>query len=478
MSAERILGASPAANIVAEVARDVIERSSDTYALYRLGRRVAAARAAQGPRALDGLLQAAADPRVANGAGALALGAGVAVELGERGHAQRMQAAWARVMGGGDHVRAQLVGAAGEAGDGQLLGALAAAVPAAAVGAVAGEVHALAVAALLQCERGHEDAARARAVVCAVEALAQRVFVDDAYVAVADATRWAAWPQCADALACVHWHTLRAGRAGSDAFRRATTLLVAFAQRGAAARVDAAVRAACALQPCLRFVPQGHMRVAPARERAVLFYLDLLEHVAELLPVNTLQLLVVPLAAHYAQRAPSEWFESAHALVLALLEQREPLRELAPWYADLLLELYPDRGISADLLRIAYPAAVRALAAEPSRVGCALAADCVQRLFARLDAFAGSGAVRAVRRREVLGAVAELLAAVPLELLPRLMRDLELRVVDEREWNTRRVLADEIQDVVLERADLSRKPALSAWAWQLRATVNNSISKI
>ncbi|KAJ1781698.1 hypothetical protein LPJ59_006988, partial [Coemansia sp. RSA 2399] len=204
------------------------------------------------------------------------------------------------------------------------------------------------------------------------------------------------------------------------------------------------------------------------------------------------------------QVAGPEWFESAHALLLAVLEEEPPMAasddvvagsrtrmalEIAPWYADLVLGLYPDRGISAELLRIAYAAAVRSANTTRRGGGCSgggqsnaavdagqtLAWTLVCKLLSRLDAYSAEtgSAVRmeieCVRRRELLLVLADLLAAVPLELLPRLMPELRARLLAERDAASRKAVDDEIQQVVLAKADVTRKFALSTWAWQLHS---------
>ncbi|KAJ2822068.1 hypothetical protein GGI24_004041, partial [Coemansia furcata] len=282
------------------------------------------------------------------------------------------------------------------------------------------------------------------------------------------------WPVLVDCLACLYPAVLSHGRdVPPDAFRSACATAVSY--KGGDAQ------ALFALQPCLLSRPGD---VGPDRSAVVLFYLDFFEHLAPHLPHHVLAQCVVPLAARYAAPAVLEhpgpaWFESAHALILSVLESeaatdiRQPLsslvEELIPWYSDLVLELYRDRRISADLLRIAYTAAVRATK------GHVLAWDRVALLLNAADQHTGKrecvrGEIDAARRRELLVAVAELLVAVPMELLPQLMHELRSRVIDEN-GPMRKAVVDHCQELVLARADVARKPALSRWVWQLRADV-------
>ncbi|KAJ2827197.1 hypothetical protein GGI24_002710 [Coemansia furcata] len=289
------------------------------------------------------------------------------------------------------------------------------------------------------------------------------------------------WPVLVDCLACLYPAVLSHGRdAPPDAFRSACATAVGY-KRGDP-------QALFAMQPCLLSQPGD---VGPKRSAVVLFYLDFFEHLAPRLPHHVLAQWVVPLAARYAAPAVLEypgpaWFESAHALILSVLESeaatdiRQPIsslvEELIPWYSGLVLELYTDRRISADLLRIAYTAAVRATR------GHALAWDRVALLLHAADQHMGKregvhGEVLAARRRELLLAVTELLVAVPMELLPQLMHELRSRVCNENE-PIRKAVVDHCQDLVLARADVARKPALSLWVWQLRADVLCDTSKL
>ncbi|KAJ2681757.1 hypothetical protein H4R19_007270 [Coemansia spiralis] len=106
---------------------------------------------------------------------------------------------------------------------------------------------------------------------------------------------------------------------------------------------DAAVRRLFDMQPCLRLLARRPVdSMAPARRYVVLFYLDLIEHLAAALQPSTLHDLVLPLATHYAEATAGcgmvDWFKSAHAALLACLESATAaVQEIVPWYTDLPL---------------------------------------------------------------------------------------------------------------------------------------------
>ncbi|KAJ2448096.1 hypothetical protein EV183_005600 [Coemansia sp. RSA 2336] len=520
---DRVLSIATVPNLVAEVVRDFIERpaSSSPYALFSLGRQITTTRlASQNGRETSRVLQQASLD-AADAGRALALAGGITLALRELKHGDYMKwrsicdrlaaqqqhwdremlQVWAELIGtvAVPHVSAlvdEAVASSSESGV-RVLEALARTSYADAM-LVANSIHALAVSALNAAElrHGRVDRGDASVVLQVAETLAQRYLVDDAYVGVGQSDLWSLWLLVADSLACVHSGTLDiGGRAGPASFRNACSLLIGFAMRpsSAAELLDASVRRLFAvLQPCLRFLGSGGSGSAPrvtvgyARECTVLFYLDLLEHVVSRLQPHLVKSLVIPLAARFAEALNSmpEWYESAHALVLAIMESattanREMCsvtRELVPWYSQVLLSQFPSDGISADLLQIALTAAIQSLTnGHSSRLATALAWDCVKRLLKRLDDFQGTNAVHNARRRELLTVLAEQLASLPPELLPALMQEIDARVDADSDWALKRHVADAVQQVVLDKADLSRKPALSAWAWQLRARVNRCI---
>ncbi|KAJ1899125.1 hypothetical protein LPJ66_002309 [Kickxella alabastrina] len=330
-------------------------------------------------------------------------------------------------------------------------------------------VHANATDVLVSAEHSRNQPGRATAaglrtlaILHVLDAVLQRYFVDDAYLGVAEGDLVDAWCAVVDSLAAVHFVTLRlGGRAGTEAFRRASTMAVRFISSCSAPAVDAAVRRVFGAQPCLCFMAQRPVSaIGGERSCLVLFYMDLCEHLVPLISANSVATLVLPLAARYAggevvRDVGAEWFESAHALVLAVLEagtangavQRVGM-EAVPWYSGLVLRLYPDQGISANLLRIAFTASVRCLAAiadgDLAGVARLLAWDCVSMLLGRIDAIASDGhrptpgrvraEVNAVRRRELLLVLADQVAAVPLALLPRLLAEIHPRVVKNHRY--------------------------------------------
>ncbi|KAJ2712067.1 hypothetical protein H4R19_002948 [Coemansia spiralis] len=519
-----ILSGSMAANLVAEVARDTVERAagggrgSPAAELYELGRRAALARVQAGGAhvpLVGAMVAAAGESRNTEAAAQLVAGAVEALVRGGAAHTAAGERAWAVLVALGPvaadaRVLEPVVATLAEAGMADHVRQLAQGgvllrtatidaqpeLVADLVGAgslhdarwAADQVQALAVAMLLAQEQRGAGAvpaaavARAEALARVAEAVAQRCFVDA--VGVAPAALVPLWCTTADALAAAHFATLAHSRAGPDAFRRATTLLVAF-MSAHSSLADAAVRRLFDMQPCLRFLArQPVYSVAPARSCVVLFYLDLLEHMAAGLQPSTLHGLVLPLAAHYAEATAgcgmADWFESAHAALLACLEgATAAAQEIVPWYTDLLLRQFPDAGITAELLRIAYTAAVRCVAARETPASLAAARSCIAGLVAKLDGYAPAGRASPVaavvvtaRRRELLGVLALQLAAVPMQMLPQLMSELRSRLSREPDRATLRALLDDIQRIVLDHADLPRKPALSTWVWRLLDDAN------
>ncbi|KAJ2768019.1 hypothetical protein IWQ57_003714 [Coemansia nantahalensis] len=518
----RILSTSTAGNLVAEVARDTVERhagdsSTAAQALYQLGHQAAVARLRAGGAqlALLGPMVAAAGDSN-NAAAAAQFVAGVAEAVVRGGAAQtpvgeRVWAVFAGLAAAADaHALGAVAAAVAEAGladrvrqlarGGALLRTVAvAAQPELAAALVdvgtlhdarwaADQAHCAAVAMLVAQEQCGAVAVAAPAVAQALalarvaESVARRSFVDP--VGVPPQALVPLWCTVADALASAHYATLAHGRAGPESFRCATTALVRFmTDHGALA--DAAVRQLFDMQPCLRFLAHRPAdSVAHARSCVVLFYLDLIEHLAGSLRPETLRSLVLPLAAKYAEAAAdrgwADWFESAHAVLLACLESGA-VHEIVPWYTRLLLRRFPDAGITAELLRIAYTAAVRSVAARESPPALAAARECIARLVDKLNEYAPSAgasrvatAVSGVHRRELLGVLALQLAAVPMQMLPQLMAEVHERAVQEPDPAAQRALLEDIQRTILEQADLPRKPALSTWVWQLLSTAANA----
>ncbi|KAI8319449.1 hypothetical protein GQ54DRAFT_341258 [Martensiomyces pterosporus] len=258
-----------------------------------------------------------------------------------------------------------------------------------------GLLHSAATALLLEFEQSTRDpfaspllaqflATNLMAALTLLESILQRFYVDDAYLGVKEHDLVEAWNVVVDTMASLHFITLSFGRDGVDVFKRASTLAIQFILRRPAHIVDQATSRLFAAQPCLTYMASsGRSLKAISRMRSylVLFYLDLTEHLVPHLSAQSLANLALPLASRYAgheaiREVGPEWFESAHAVILAVLElvaaedsavndgakrrKAEAVLEVVPWYTDLLLQLYPNSGISADLLRIAYTAAVRA----------------------------------------------------------------------------------------------------------------------
>ncbi|KAJ1812705.1 hypothetical protein LPJ75_003520 [Coemansia sp. RSA 2598] len=366
-------------------------------------------------------------------------------------------------------------------------------------------VHAEAVEWLVASEqhgRQTTDDGRAQWLLHMLDPVLQRYYVQDYYLRVPMEQLMETLVQIIDTMALVHHTTLQAGREGTEVFRRTSTLAIQFLGTVASRQqVDRTVQLLFAEQKCLLYLPTvGIGAVGRERSFVVLFYLDLMEHLAGYLEQNTLRQLVLPLATLYAgHRAlamgATDWFESAHAVVLAVLEDPRQMTaapgvamEVVPWYSDLIMELYPDRGMGGELLRISYAACIRALAGLPLDeypMAYEYIGDRLDRLKQRIDGerrrrdMSGEGASRVgreisgVRERELLLVLADQIAAVPLALLPALLADLHRRLANEQtSVATRESVATEIEETVLVKCDVARKPALSVWIWQLRNTLN------
>ncbi|KAJ2449366.1 hypothetical protein GGF42_004794, partial [Coemansia sp. RSA 2424] len=308
-------------------------------------------------------------------------------------------------------------------------------------------VHAWATAQLLAHERAGGviagDVARTVAALRVLECVLLRFYSSSSS---SSESRDGLWILIVDALGVLYPMTLHSfGRdAQPDAFRTACSLAIGYTTTAAAVNIDCMVRSLfTTAQPYLLSAPGT---VGMLRSAVILFYLDLLEHLVSRLSTHVVEHLIMPLAVPYSDEKALEypgpaWFESAHALILAVLEASSLsalAAEIAPWYSELVLSLYPDRGISADLLRISYTASVRASAAGGNNA--VVAWDRVDALLRKTDSFdhsraffSAGGKVRvevwAARYRELLIAVCELLTAIPLEMMSRLMDEVRKRVM-------------------------------------------------
>ncbi|KAJ2491306.1 hypothetical protein IWW37_002388 [Coemansia sp. RSA 2050] len=499
-SIARILSTSDAPNIVAEVASDLFARWQPTSQLPRelvhLGRYVGTMRARSASatkdsaRCIDSLLRAARDTQHTACVAALAFAGGLAIALDTMRAievfavlAQRVCEECPRYAPLCVEVSAQLGSMRGVAellaARGCVLGAL---VDTALEGERAADliteiiyassssfadsvrvvhsVHAMAVALVVGGEL--DGGPRLLAMLRVLESVLLRFFENPH-----DSSPRPLWPVIVDCLALLYPSVLH--QYGRDtppgAFRGACSLVVGYGGD------PAAIRTLFAGQPSLLMAPGD---VGVRRADIVLFYLDIFEHLAPSLDTRVVEELVLPLATKYAGKEALEypgaaWFESAHALILSVLESSGPvdtrseLLGLVVWYSDLVVDLYMDRLISPQLLCISYTAAVRATGQ------LSLAWERVTKLLALVDLFTASrggvrGEIEKAKRSELLLAVADLLGAVPLELLPQLTFELQRRV-----GGGDQALVDYCMDVVLDKADLARKPVLTKWVWQLRA---------
>ncbi|KAJ2854835.1 hypothetical protein J3B02_002481 [Coemansia erecta] len=368
-------------------------------------------------------------------------------------------------------------------------------------------VHLVAVEWLVQLEQHSGQPTtdtQALAVLYLLEPILQRYFVQDFYLQLSNEELLDTWALIVDTMALVHHSTLQRGRQGTEVFQRTSTLAIQFlATLEPRNLVDKAVKALFNEQKCLLFLPTvGIHNVGRERLCTVLFYLDLLEHLAGDLTDDTLRRIVLPLATLFADHralatAGPDWFESAHAVVLAVLEQSGALNkshvamELVPWYSDLIMELYPRRGINSDLLCISYTACIRCLATlslEAHPMAHQYIRDRLCKLKCRIEetrAQQGSlkerGYLRvgweiaATRERELLLVLAAQVSVVPLALLPDLLADLHGFLTNEQTLAaTKAAVVTEVEQTVLVNCDVARKPALSTWTWQLRNALNKT----
>ncbi|KAJ2145802.1 hypothetical protein IW136_000834 [Coemansia sp. RSA 678] len=453
------------------------------FELFELGRSVSLERQRSGSMEMLGAVVRACSDEHEHLAGALALAGGVFVATQNK-HARRVCDALVRRQNGAGgpsmlrvwcelapYIRLpnmhEVVAEAERTCDVSVLGSLAPYVSEQSVERVASAVHAAGVDVLLRMEMGTASYEDAHRVVSASGGVAQHL-VDGT-----DRGLDRVWALVSDALASTHWASVctscdqisDVGRAGTEDYRRACTALVSYAQRQNSERADAMVNAVFALQPCLRYLPRSSVRVGRGREGAVLFYMDLLEHISGQLTARTVNALVMPLAVRYVQSEERDWFESAHALILSVLDAGHA--EVAVWYARVVLTLYPQR-INMDLLGISFTAAIRALAHSSSD----LAQSCIDLLITRIDECEASGVERGVRRRELLCVLASQVASVPLNLLSFVMTSIDNYVDREPLWATRRDVVGHVQDTVLDSAELERRPVLAAWVWRMRARVD------
>ncbi|KAJ2703618.1 hypothetical protein FB645_003825 [Coemansia sp. IMI 203386] len=331
-------------------------------------------------------------------------------------------------------------------------------------------------------------------VLVVVDRLLQRYCISDAYLNIPVNDLIRLWVLIVDTMALVHHCTLKAGRSGTEVFRSASTLAINFSSLVQHSwQVDLMVQKLFALQKCLCFLPSTNVNsITVERSFAVLFYLDLFEHLVGYLQPNTLRQMVLPLACLYAGRqglaVGADWFESAHAVILAVLENTnesntETAIELVPWYSDLILSLYPDHGMSGDLLRIAYSASINAISTQTEHTYLLLADEYVKDRIARLQHRVDQAGITPnmssvakeiaiVRERELLLVLVDQLATVPVSLLPALLVDISNRLTSEKiPVATRASVINDIEQIVLVKTDIARKPSLSKWLWQLRQTL-------
>ncbi|GAB5593923.1 hypothetical protein Unana1_08823 [Umbelopsis nana] len=111
-----------------------------------------------------------------------------------------------------------------------------------------------------------------------------------------------------------------------------------------------------------RYTSNNTLALTPVQQTRVLYFVDLLEQVVELIKDDVLENDILPVIYQLLGNDQSKaLFESSHAVVLAIFEAKKPVsRELACVYAKILIDSYPHK-LSHQQLRLAYTNMVQAL---------------------------------------------------------------------------------------------------------------------
>ncbi|KAI8578442.1 hypothetical protein K450DRAFT_246816 [Umbelopsis ramanniana AG] len=111
-----------------------------------------------------------------------------------------------------------------------------------------------------------------------------------------------------------------------------------------------------------KYSTNSTLALTSVQQTRVLFFVDLLEQVVDLINDSTLENDILPVIYQLLGDDHSKaLFESAHAVVLSIFEAKKPVsRELACVYAKILIESYPNK-LSHQQLRLAYTNMVQAL---------------------------------------------------------------------------------------------------------------------
>ncbi|TNY22694.1 hypothetical protein DMC30DRAFT_348481 [Rhodotorula diobovata] len=178
------------------------------------------------------------------------------------------------------------------------------------------------------------------------------------------------------ALARTYFVALQFGQGGFEAWRAVLAGLVESTTAVAVSPAEALVRS---LEPA-RAGP--HKRAVERAEAT--FWLNTAEQVMRALGDEYVERVVLKGCRPYLDDAAfRDSFEAAHSVVLAVFSTgKRCVCDVAPWYIDLLLRIYPSL-LSPTQLRVGYATTVAAVTAAGDD---ALAWWCVEELLARIDA--------------------------------------------------------------------------------------------
>ncbi|KAG2175163.1 hypothetical protein INT44_007651 [Umbelopsis vinacea] len=119
----------------------------------------------------------------------------------------------------------------------------------------------------------------------------------------------------------------------------------------------------CSRTDISKYSTNRTLALTPVQQTRLLFFVDLLEQVVDLINDSILENDILPVIYQLLGDGghSKALFESAHAVVLSIFEAKKPVsRELACVYAKILIESYPNQ-LSHQQLRLAYTNMVQAL---------------------------------------------------------------------------------------------------------------------
>lgn len=99
-----------------------------------------------------------------------------------------------------------------------------------------------------------------------------------------------------------------------------------------------------------RYTSNNTLALTPVQQTRVLYFVDLLEQVVELIKDDVLENDILPVIYQLLGNDQSKaLFESSHAVVLAIFEAKKPVsRELACVYAKILIDVSINRAADGD----------------------------------------------------------------------------------------------------------------------------------